>query len=66
MGAGIEGLTRVERFEVYRVAMVETLQVPRFLALYEFNADSADEVVAAMRRVNERLKKNGSHERLVR
>ncbi len=58
VGAGIEGLTRVERFEVYRVAMVETLQVPRFLALYEFDAGSADEVVAAMRRVNERLKKS--------
>jgi hypothetical protein len=58
LAARIEGLLQIERFVVYRVAMVETLQVPRFLTVYEFDAGSADEVVAEMRHVNEGLKKS--------
>jgi hypothetical protein len=57
--AGIAGLMRVARFEVHRVVMVEPRQVPRFLTLYEFSADSAEQVVAAMRDANERLVKAG-------
>jgi hypothetical protein len=37
--------------------MVEPLQVPRFLTVYEFDADSAGQVVTAMSRVNEALRK---------
>ena len=55
--AGVEGLLRVTRFEVHRVVMVEPRQVPRFLAVYEFTAGSAEQVVAAMRSLNERLTK---------
>jgi hypothetical protein len=55
--AGPPGLERVARFEVHRVVMVEPRQVPRFLTLYEFSADSADQIVAAMRAVNDRLAK---------
>ena len=57
--AGTPGLVRVARFEVYRVVMVEPLQVPRFLILYEFNADSAGQVLTTMRRANEQMKKSG-------
>jgi hypothetical protein len=55
--AGVEGLVRLTRFEVHRVVMVEPRQVPRFLTVYEFTAGSADQVVAAMRSLNERLTK---------
>lgn len=55
---GTEGLLRIERLEVYRVVMVEPLQVPRFLTVYEFDADSAGQVVTTMRHVNEQLKRN--------
>ena len=55
--AGVAGLLRVTRFEVHRVVMVEPRQVPRFLTVYEFAAESADQVVAAMRSMNERLAK---------
>jgi hypothetical protein len=57
--AGVAGLMRLARFEVHRVVMVEPRQVPRFLTLYEFSADSAEQVVAAMRDANERLVKAG-------
>jgi hypothetical protein len=36
---------------------VELRQVPRFLTVYEFTAGSADQVVAAMHSLNERLTK---------
>jgi hypothetical protein len=50
------GLRRITRYEVYRVAMVEPLQVPRFLTVYEFQADTAAQVVDAMRRLDERTR----------
>jgi hypothetical protein len=53
---GESGLRGIARYEVYRVAMVELLQVPRFLTLYEFQADSAEQVVDAMRRLNDRMR----------
>jgi hypothetical protein len=56
---GVAGLMRIARFEVHRVVMVEPRQVPRFLTLYEFSADSAEQVVAAMRDANERLVQAG-------
>lgn len=57
--AGVAGLMRLARFEVHRVVMVEPRQVPRFLTLYVFSADSAEQVVAAMRDANERLVRAG-------
>ncbi len=56
--AGVPGLKRITRFEVYRVVMVEPLRVPRFLTLYEFDSESAAQVVTAMRGLNESLKKS--------
>ena len=53
---GESGLRRIARYEVYRVAMVEPLQAPRFLTLYEFQADTAEHVVDAMRRLNDRMR----------
>ena len=35
--------------------MVEPRQVPRFLTVYEFTAGSAEQVVGAMRSLNQRL-----------
>ncbi len=55
--AGTPGLRRMTRYEVYRVVMVEPISVPRFLTVYEFEATSADNVVAAMREVNQQLAK---------
>ena len=55
--AGVDGLVRVARFEVYRVVMVEPRQVPRFLTVYELASDSAERVLAAMRRLDEQEKK---------
>jgi hypothetical protein len=54
---GVVGLQRISRFELHRVVMVEARQVPRFLTLYEFSADSPEQVVAAMRSANEGLAK---------
>jgi hypothetical protein len=52
-----DGLRRVTRYEVHRVVMVEPREVPRFLAIYEFEAASAAQVVAAMRRLNDQFAK---------
>jgi hypothetical protein len=52
------GLRRISRYEVYRVVMAEPRQVPRFLAVYEFEADSAPQVVDAMRATNDRMAKD--------
>lgn len=55
--AGVPGLRRMTRYEVYRVVMVEPLSVPRFLTVYEVEAASAEKVVASMRDVNQQLAK---------
>jgi hypothetical protein len=55
--AGVPGLLRMTRYEVYRVVMVEPRTVPKFLTVYEFEAASAGEVVAAMRDVDDRMTK---------
>jgi hypothetical protein len=52
-----EGLRRVTRYDVHRVVMVEPRKVPRFLAIYEFDASSAAQVVEAMRRMNDQFAK---------
>jgi hypothetical protein len=53
----VAGLQRIARFELHRVVMVEARQVPRFLTVYEFSADSPEQVVAAMRSANDGLAK---------
>jgi hypothetical protein len=53
----VAGLQRIVRFELHRVVMVEARQVPRFLTVYEFSADSPEQVVAAMRSANDGLAK---------
>jgi hypothetical protein len=55
--AGAPGLLRITRYEVYRVVMVEPRTVPRFLTVYEFAADSAQQVVAAMHGIDAKLAK---------
>lgn len=52
------GLRRITRYEVHRVAMVEPLQVPRFLTIYEFQSDTAEHVLEVTRRLNERMRAN--------
>ena len=53
----IPGFVRATRYELYRVLMVESRSAPRFLTVYEVNADSAEQVATlrdvAMRRLRE-------------
>jgi hypothetical protein len=53
------GLVRLARYRVHRVVMIEPLQVPRYLAIYEFSVDSANDVTDAIRRLDERERKEG-------
>jgi hypothetical protein len=39
--------------------MIEPLQVPRYLAIYEFRVDSPNDVTDAIRRLDERERKEG-------
>ncbi|MBS0421318.1 MAG: hypothetical protein JSR66_26660 [Proteobacteria bacterium] len=40
----IPGFVRATRYELYRVLMIEPRSAPRFLTVYEVNADSAEQV----------------------
>jgi hypothetical protein len=53
-----QGLVRATRYELYRVLMVEPKHVPHFLTVYEFEADSADQVLASMRALNSKLRES--------
>jgi hypothetical protein len=54
-----KGLVRLSRYQVHRVVMIEPLQVPRYLAIYEFSVDSASEVTDSIRRLEELERKEG-------
>jgi hypothetical protein len=50
----LPGVTRISRYHVYRVLMVEPKIVPRFLTVCEFEGDSPQAFVDARNRLNER------------
>ncbi len=52
------GIVRATRYRLYRVLMVEPRKVPQFLAVYEFEAESADQVRNAMAALNARLRES--------
>jgi len=54
-----QGLVRATRYELYRVLMVEPKHVPHFLTVYEFDADSADQVLNSMRTLNSKIRESG-------
>ena len=53
------GFVRATRYELYRVLMVEPKSAPRYLTVYEVNADSAEQVVAARRATLQTLSAQG-------
>ncbi len=54
-----EGLIRATRYELYRVVMVEPKRVPRFLTIYELEADSAAQAVDNLRKVSAGMREAG-------
>jgi hypothetical protein len=62
----LPGITRITRYQIYRVLMVEPKTVPKFLTLYEFQGDSPTEFVDARYRLNASLQATGKMSDLFR
>lgn len=56
---GIPGFVRATRYELYRVLMIEPRPAPRFLTVYEVNADSPEQVATAREAAFRTLRANG-------
>ena len=56
---GIPGFVRATRYELYRVLMIEPRSAPRFLTVYEVNADSPEQVATLRETMFHTLRKSG-------
>jgi hypothetical protein len=55
----IHGFVRATRYELYRVLMVEPKSAPRFLTVYEVEADSAEQVAELRQTTIRKLSQSG-------
>lgn len=55
----IPGFVRATRFQLYRVLMVEPKSAPRFLTVYEVNANSADEALSLIQTASRKRLQEG-------